>query len=113
MISINRRWRTRGIAFLLGAWQCVAVAAEGPRRLDLTVVTTHPPSLPWVSVIRDHVLPEFSRRLAQVEPDLVPRYTTAWGTLYKWHDSSPGRDRLADIGWVGSLWNPRACPCRT
>lgn len=94
------------VALLLGA----ALRAE-TRELDLTVATAHPPSLPWVTVIRDHVVPEFSARLAQARPDIEVRWTPAWGTLYKWHDSLRALEiGLADVGWVGSLWESSRLP---
>lgn len=86
-------------------------AAESSTELKFTVATTHPPSLPWVSVIRDHVIPEFDRRLAVHQPETKVHWTPAWGTLYKWHDSLHGVETgLADIGWVGSLWESSQLP---
>ncbi|MGE0486015.1 MAG: C4-dicarboxylate TRAP transporter substrate-binding protein [Gammaproteobacteria bacterium] len=111
MISINRlgaRTNTLLIACMVSVFAAAAAARE---RLELTVVTTHPPTLPWVYVVRDHVLPEFERRLAVERPDIEVHWTTAWGTLYKWQQSLLGVETgLADIGWVGSLWESSRLP---
>lgn len=111
MISINPI-RARAAALLCACMLALsAPCAPARERLALTVVTTHPPSLPWVYVVRDHVLPEFARRLAVARPDLDVRWTTAWGTLYKWQQSLLGVETgLADIGWVGSLWESSRLP---
>ncbi|MEX2479460.1 MAG: C4-dicarboxylate TRAP transporter substrate-binding protein [Gammaproteobacteria bacterium] len=109
MISINRAMGS-GLLRLLCVLSASAAHA-GDRELDLTIVTTHPPSLPWVTVIRDHVLPEFEVRLARRRPDMAVRFTTAWGTLYKYQHSLAGVEiGLADIGWVGSLWESARLP---
>ncbi|MGR8919415.1 MAG: C4-dicarboxylate TRAP transporter substrate-binding protein [Gammaproteobacteria bacterium] len=109
MISIKAGWRrTIAAAALAG---CASAAEVGGETLDLTVATAHPPSLPWVYVIRDHVMPEFERRLGQARPGTRVRWIGAWGTLYKWHDSLAGLETgLADIGWVGSLWESSRLP---
>ncbi len=103
----------RSIRLWVAMYALVAGAFAGadPARLDFTIATTHPPSLPWVSVIRDHVIPQFNQRLAARRPDLEVRWTPAWGTLYKWQDSLLGVEiGLADIGWVGSLWESSRLP---
>jgi len=111
LISIKRWGRSARSALALWCAVFGAGVEAGEDLLDLTVVTTHPPSLPWVTVIRDHVLPEFKLRLAERRPELTVRYTTAWGTLYKWQDSLAGVEiGLADIGWVGSLWESSRLP---
>ena len=108
MISIKVRGWYAG-AFLVLLAQLPAPA--GAEHLHLTVASTHPASLPWVTVIRDHVLPEFERRLARAEPGISVSWTTAWGTLYKWQHSLAGVETgLADIGWVGSLWESSRLP---
>lgn len=85
--------------------------AAGPPHLDLTLVTTHPPTIPWVYVLRDHFVPEFDRRLAARLPGATVDWTEAYGTLTKWQDSLEGvQIGLADVGWVGSLWESAKLP---
>ena len=103
--------RLRAVVLLLFLFGCACSATGADRVLDLTVATTHPPSLPWVYVIRDHVMPEFERRLGERRPDIEVRWLGAWGTLYKWQDSLAGVETgLADIGWIGSLWESSRLP---
>lgn len=86
-------------------------ATAAPPALDLTLVTTHPPTIPWVYVLRDHFVPEFSRRLAERMPGATVHWTEAYGTLTKWQDSLEGVEiGLADVGWVGSLWESAKLP---
>lgn len=109
-VRVRRRPRAviaLGVALLAAALQ----AAAAPPALDLTLVTTHPPTIPWVYVLRDHFVPEFSRRLADRIPGATVRWTEAYGTLTKWQDSLEGVEiGLADVGWVGSLWESAKLP---
>ncbi len=101
----------RRLGIVLLACACAGPVPAAPTRLELTVATAHPPSLPWVYLIRDHVMPQFERRLAAVRPELEVRWTPAWGTLYKWQDTLAAMEiGLADIGWVGSLWESSRLP---
>jgi TRAP-type C4-dicarboxylate transport system substrate-binding protein len=105
-----RIWPKCGVVLAVILATTSASAAE-TLRLELTIATTHPPSLPWVYVLRDHLVPQFNARLAKVRPDITVSWTEAWGTLYKWQDSLIGVEiGLADIGWVGSLWESSRLP---
>ncbi len=112
LISINIRGGVRTLSRAAGAFVLLATAPFAVARdLHLVVATTHPPSLPWVSVIRDHVMPELAARLASRRADVSLSWTPAWGTLYRWHDSLAGVETgLADLGWVGSLWESSRLP---
>jgi C4-dicarboxylate-binding protein DctP len=88
---------------------CSPAAAVGG--LDLTIATAHAPTVPWVYVIRDYVVPEFKAQMAEQLPDTPVAWTEAYGTLYKWHNSLDGIEiGLADVGWVGSLWESARLP---
>ncbi|MEE2984284.1 MAG: hypothetical protein VX929_13420, partial [Pseudomonadota bacterium] len=64
------------IVILFTAWvHWLPAAAE--RGLDLTIATAHPSTVPWVYVIRDYLLPEFSAQMAEQIPDLPVRWTEA------------------------------------
>lgn len=92
---------------------CVTAAAKGPpeQRIELTIATTHPTTVPWVYMIRDFLIPEFDARLAQRLPETKVAWTEAYGTLYKWHNSLEAVEiGLADIGWVGALWESSKLP---
>ena len=95
-----------GAALVLGA------AAAGAKEWKLTAGASHPPTVPWVQAIRDHVVPESNRLLAELgAPDRI-LWTEAYsGRLYNFRNTLEGvGDRLADIGWVGTLWEPAKLP---
>lgn len=80
-------------------------------RLDLTIVTTHPTTLPWAALLRDYFVPESTKRIEDAYPGIKIEWHQAYGTLYKWQDSLNGlKIRLSDIGWVGSLWESSRLP---
>ena len=96
---------------MLVACLIAAVPAAGAAR-DLTIATTHTVNTPWVHVLKNHFVPEFLRRTAA--PGGKPHYTFTevyGGPLSKWKITletvSTG---LADIGWIGSLWEPAKLP---
>ena len=98
------------VVILFAAW-AHWLTASAERGLDLTIATAHPPTVPWVYVIRDYVLPEFNAQMAEQMPDMPVRWTEAYGTLYKWHNSLDAVEiGLADVGWVGALWETSKLP---
>ena len=81
------------------------------KKLDLTIATTHPTTLPWAALLRDYFVPESSKRIKAVYPNITIEWHQAYGTLYKWQDSLNGlKIGLSDIGWVGSLWESSRLP---
>jgi TRAP-type C4-dicarboxylate transport system substrate-binding protein len=74
----------------------------------MTAGSSHPPVLPWTAPIKDLVVPESNKILKQLGlPDTI-KWTEAYGgALYDFNNTLEGvGDGLADIGWVGSLWEP-------
>ena len=79
--------------------------------IHFVIATTHPPSLPWVSLLRDEFIPQLEKKVKLVDPQTKITWTKAWGSLYKWHDSLTGvKIGLSDIGWVGSVWESAKLP---
>ena len=78
----------------------------------LTAGSSHPPIIPWVQVIRDHVVPESNRMLKEMGASDSIKWTQAYaGALYNFKNTLEGvGDGLADIGWVGTLWEPTKMP---
>ena len=90
----------------------LAPLAAGAKEWALTAGASHPPAVPWVQAIRDHVVPESNRMLRELgAPDTI-RWTEAYaGRLYNFRNTLEGvGDGLADIGWVGTLWEPAKMP---
>ena len=102
------RLRAAGLVLVLALGATGAAAKEW----RLTAGASHPPSVPWVQAIRDHVLPESNRMLEELgAPDRIVWTEGFSGTLYNFRNTLEGvGDGLADIGWVGSLWEPVKLP---
>ena len=103
------RFAAPGLAGILLA---LGSAGAEAKEWKLTAGSSHPPIVPWVQVIRDHVVPESNRMLKELGgPDTI-KWTQAYaGTLYNFKNTLEGvGDGLADIGWVGTLWEPAKMP---
>jgi len=97
------------LVFVLLAATAVAVQA---RDYKMTIGSSHPPVLPWTLPLKELVVPESNKRLkAKGLPDTI-QWTEAYaGALYDFNNTLEGvGDGLADIGWVGSLWEPAKQP---
>ncbi|OGA09266.1 MAG: hypothetical protein A3D95_10475 [Betaproteobacteria bacterium RIFCSPHIGHO2_12_FULL_69_13] len=93
---------------ILAALALPAAAAE----YKMTIGSSHPPVLPWTIPLRDLVVPISNKVLKDLGiPDTI-RWTEAYaGALYDFNNTLEGvGDGLADIGWVGSLWEPAKQP---
>jgi TRAP-type C4-dicarboxylate transport system substrate-binding protein len=100
---------TIAIAFLIAFMPALPAAA---RDYKMTIGSSHPPVLPWTLPLKELVVPESNKRLkAKGLPDTI-QWTEAYaGALYDFNNTLEGvGDGLADIGWVGSLWEPAKQP---
>lgn len=98
-----------------GLWPllCLAlrsVSAAPP--IELTIATTHTANTPWVHTLKNHFVPQFRQRVAaQTGVDRIRWIEVYGGALSKWKISlETVAIGLADIGWVGSLWEPAKMP---
>ena len=98
-----------GIAAGMVAFGAASVQAK---EWKLTAGSSHPPIIPWVQVIRDHVVPESNRMLKEMGASDTIKWTQAYaGALYNFKNTLEGvGDGLADVGWVGTLWEPAKMP---
>jgi TRAP-type C4-dicarboxylate transport system substrate-binding protein len=97
-------------AALLAALLAALPAAA--RDYKMTIGSSHPPVLPWTIPLQKLVVPESNKRLqAKGLPDKI-QWTEAYaGSLYDFNNTLEGvGDGLADLGWVGSLWEPAKQP---
>ena len=80
--------------------------------VELTIATTHTTNTPWVHVLETFFVPEFGRRLeAQTGANDYRFIEVYGGALSKWKISlETVESGLADIGWVGALWEPAKLP---
>lgn len=80
--------------------------------IELTIATTHTTNTPWVRVLETFFVPEFGRRLEAQTGTNDYRFIEVYGgALSKWKISlETVESGLADIGWVGALWEPAKLP---
>ena len=78
----------------------------------LTAGSSHPPIVPWVATIKTYVVPESMKRVAAMGKGDSIQWTEAYaGALYNFKNTLEGIEKgLADIGWVGTLWEPVKMP---
>jgi TRAP-type C4-dicarboxylate transport system substrate-binding protein len=90
-----------------------ALALPGfAREYKLTIGSSHPPVLPWTLPLKTLIVPESNKRLqAAGSPDRIIWTEAYAGALYDFNNTLEGvGEGLADIGWVGSLWEPAKQP---
>ena len=77
----------------------------------LTAGASHPPFVPWVSVIKNHVVPEAMKRVKAGGKHSI-KWTEAYaGVLFNFNNALEGiGEGLADLGWIGTLWEPNKLP---
>jgi TRAP-type C4-dicarboxylate transport system substrate-binding protein len=82
------------------------------RDYKMTIGSSHPPVLPWTIPLKTLIVPESNKRLeAAGSPDRIIWTEAYAGALYDFNNTLEGvGDGLADIGWVGSLWEPAKQP---
>ncbi len=99
----------KGLAIAVALLFALPAAA---RDYKMTIGSSHPPVLPWTIPLQKLVVPESNKRLqAKGLPDKI-QWTEAYaGSLYDFNNTLEGvGDGLADLGWVGSLWEPAKQP---
>ena len=89
-----------------------ATASAQQQLIRLTASAGHPPSFLWVRVLEEYFIPEVDRRLAAAGGKHKIEWTKAWGgTLAKVGQESVAiKDGVADIGWVGTLFEAARFP---
>jgi TRAP-type C4-dicarboxylate transport system substrate-binding protein len=101
---------------LLGGVAAALVAAAAPgaqaKEFKMTAGSSHPPIIPWVGVIKNYVVPQSNALLKKAGSKNSIKWTEAYaGALYNFQNTLEGvQDGLADIGWVGTLWETNKMP---
>jgi TRAP-type C4-dicarboxylate transport system substrate-binding protein len=95
----------------IAAAMLVALPAAA-RDYKMTIGSSHPPVLPWTIPLKSLIVPESNKRLKARGLSDTIQWTEAYaGALYDFNNTLEGvGDGLADIGWVGSLWEPAKQP---
>ena len=106
-----RRSTSVGLAAAL-ALAMLTAAPVTAKEYKMTAGSSHPPILPWVVTIKDLVVPESNKRLKELGIGDSITWTEAYaGALYNFDNTLEGVGQgLADIGWVGSLWETVKMP---
>lgn len=107
---MNNRFRTGLLGIAAAALTVLPLSASNAAEFKLTASSSHPPVVPWVKTIKDHVVPK-SAELAKAAGHTI-KWTEAYaGALYNFKNTLEGiQDGLGDVGWVGSLWEPNKLP---
>ena len=96
-----------GVLAMVSATPAASVEAA---EFKLTAGSSHPPIVPWAVALRDLIVPESTKRAKALGHTL--KWTEAYsGVLYNFKNTLEGvQDGLADVGWVGTLWEPNKMP---
>jgi TRAP-type C4-dicarboxylate transport system substrate-binding protein len=99
-------------AAVAAAMLALAASPAGATDYKMTMGSSHPPVLPWTIPLKVLVVPDSNKILRQVGiPDRIIWTEAYAGALYDFNNTLEGvGDGLADIGWVGSLWEPAKQP---
>lgn len=89
-----------------------AGTASAANSIRLTIASSHPATLPWVSAMKDLVVPESNTRLEAAGSDSRINWTESYGgSLYKFDKTLEAvGDGITDLGWVGTLWEESKMP---
>ncbi|MDH3232104.1 MAG: C4-dicarboxylate TRAP transporter substrate-binding protein [Alphaproteobacteria bacterium] len=107
-----RSFKTLTFGVATAAMVAVSAPQAGAAEFKLTAGSSHPPIIPWVGTIKNHVVPQSVARLKAMGGKHTIKWTEAYaGALYNWKNTLEGiQDGLADVGWVGTLWEPSKLP---
>ena len=108
MVQFKRAVIGSAVALAIGC----GVNSVSAKEFKLTAGSSHPPIVPWVAVIKNHVVPQSIARVAAAGKGDSIKWTQAYaGALYNFKNTLEGvQNGLADLGWVGTLWEPIKMP---
>lgn len=80
--------------------------------IPLTIAASHPVQLPWIAPLQDVIVAETNKRLEAKGSENRVDWTESYsGALYGFGDTLEAvGDGLADMGFVGSLWEESKMP---
>jgi len=109
---MNRTLRLSPGVVLAAAVFAAATSTASARDYKMTIGSSHPPVLPWTLPLKTLIVPESNKVLKELGIGDTIKWTEAYaGALYDFNNTLEGvGDGLADVGWVGSLWEPAKQP---
>lgn len=99
--------------FLLTTALMIApLAASAEQVIRMTAASSHPVQIPWVGLMKSEIVDQINPRLEAEGIDLRIEWTEAYaGVLYGFDDTLEAvAEGIADIGWVGALFEPAKMP---
>ncbi len=106
----------RGRSILLAAAAVLAFAGPAPAQqtesIRLTIGSSHPPVIPWVLAMRNTVVKKTNSALEAKGSKYRIEWNEAYGgVLYNFENTIEAIEQgIADMGWVGTLWEPAKMP---
>jgi TRAP-type C4-dicarboxylate transport system substrate-binding protein len=90
----------------------LGTSAASAKIYKLTAGSSHPPIVPWVAAMKNVVVPKSMAMVKAAGKGDSIQWTQAYaGALYNFKNTLEGvQNGLADIGWVGTLWEPVKMP---
>ncbi|OGA12459.1 MAG: hypothetical protein A3H32_10600 [Betaproteobacteria bacterium RIFCSPLOWO2_02_FULL_63_19] len=109
---MTKKARISKLAFFASAVLAATAIPAGAAEYKMTIGSSHPPVLPWTIPLKTLIVPDSNKILQQSGLADRIKWTEAYaGALYNFQNTLEGvGDGLADIGWVGSLWEPAKQP---
>ena len=111
-IGADRRRPGLGRLALLAGLACCMPLAQAQETVRITIASSHSTNFAPVGALPRVVVAETNARLEAVGSELRVRWTEAYGgSLYKYDNTLEAIEvGLADIGWVGTLWESSKMP---
>lgn len=89
----------------------LAVPAAAQQTITVNIGSSHPEANIWVFAMKNSFQPEVDRILAEAGEYRINWVEAYGGTLYRFTDTREAvRDRLVDVGMVGTVWEGSAMP---
>ena len=100
------------LAAAAALWIAPLLPASAVETINLTIASSHPLTIPWVGPLKTIVVDKSNQRLEAMGSNYRINWTEAFGgSLYGFNDTLEAvADGLADMGWIGSLFEPAKLP---
>jgi TRAP-type C4-dicarboxylate transport system substrate-binding protein len=107
-----RRRNRLAAALVLAAAFLFSAADSRAQTFKITLGASHSPNLPFVGLMGKFVKPEVDKRIKAAGLKVKVQWTEAYsGALYTFQGTLEGvQEGLADIGWVGAIWEASKMP---
>lgn len=110
-MKISRRTMLAGMATVT-ATAGLSRAALAQETIDLTISSSHPVAILWVTPLQSVIVARSNALLEERGSAHRINWTEAYGgSLYTFNDTLEAvSQRITDMGWIGSIWEPATLP---